>query len=251
MDTARAAFHPNPTLDRDGQIRMQYRVARTARFQDPVGRPPHQQEESVIAGVDQAFVDDDVVSAVVAMREGEVIERVTARRPIRMPYVPGLLSFREGEAVVAALAELEITPDVLICDGNGRIHPRQAGLATHLGVLFDVPSVGVAKALLCGRIPGSVDEPMEQGRRERIEADENVSPVRNGDRDWPTVGMVYQSRQFADTEDRHVNPIYVSPGHRVSAGTAVDIVAETCEGYKLPEPIRLADSLAAQGKGKD
>lgn len=251
MELVRPALRPDPSLDREGQKRIQFRVARTARFEDCGRWSSIEADETVVAGVDQAFVDDDVVSAVVAMRAGEVIEQVTARRPIRMPYVPGLLSFREGEAIVAALAELAVTPRVLIVDGNGRIHPRQAGLATHLGVLFDVPAVGVAKNLLCGRVRATIDEPMRQGTREPIEADEKVSRVSTDDPDWPTIGAIYQSRQFADTARRYVNPIYVSPGHRVSAGTAINIVAETCEGYKLPEPVRLADTAAAQDKGKN
>lgn len=250
MEIVRSELRPDPSLDRHAQVEIQLRVARNAQFADSGRRPAHSQD-SVVAGVDQAFTENEVVSAVVAMDNGEVIERATARRPLRMPYVPGLLCFREGEAVVAALTELDVTPHVLICDGNGRIHPRQAGLATHVGVLFDIPVVGVAKNLLCGQVSSVLDEPWRQGRREPVTADEAISRVSRGDQDWPTIGFVYQSRQFEDPHRHHVNPIYVSPGHRVGADSAVDIVERTCEGYKLPEPIRLADTAADQAKGKD
>lgn len=251
MEPVRPELRPDPTLDRNAQLEIQYRVARNAQFADCDEVPDRTRDDIVVAGIDQAFGNKAVISAVVAMRCGEVIERATARRPLRMPYVPGLLCFREGEAVVAALAKLEVSPDILLCDGNGRIHQRQAGLATHLGVLFDIPAVGVAKSLLCGRVSTTVDEPMRQGRREPIEADEAVSQVTTEDADWPTIGFVYQSRQFENPDRQHVNPVYVSPGQRVSAETAVEIAELTCNGYKLPEPIRHADTIAAQVKGKD
>jgi deoxyribonuclease V len=251
MEVVRSELHPDPTLDRDEQLHIQRQVALRAQFAGGGSVLGRDQENLVVVGVDQAFDDGDVISAAVAMANGEIIERSTARRPLRMPYVPGLLCFREGEAVVAALTELEKTPDVLMCDGNGRIHPRQAGLATHLGVLFDLPTVGVAKNFLCGRRTSSLEEPFEEGRYEPILADEEILDVWSNDADWPTIGFVYQSRQFDNPERHHVNPVYVSPGHRVSARTAVDLVGRFCDGYKLPEPIRLADSAATEAKGKD
>lgn len=250
MELVRSELRPDPALERHAQIEIQLRVARNAQFADS-GEEPTREQDFVVAGVDQAFTDDEVVSAVVAMEDGEVIERVTARRPLRMPYVPGLLCFREGEAVVAALLELDVSPHVLLCDGNGRIHPRQAGLATHLGVLFETPAVGVAKNLLCGRVSSVLDEPLQQGSREPIAADETISHVSTDDEEWPTIGFVYQSRQFENLHRHHVNPVYVSPGHRVGATSAVGIVERSCDGYKLPEPIRLADTAAEQAKGKD
>jgi len=195
----------------------------------------------VVAGVDQAFLDDRGLSAVVALRDGEVIERVHATAPLEIDYVPGLLSFREGEAILRAFERLSVAPDLAVFDGSGRIHFRQAGLATHIGVTLDLPAVGVAKNLLCGQPTESV-EGLPEGARVPVESDANVDAP-----DGTVIGYAYQSRQY-DSPDRHVNPLYVSPGHRVSAETTVDLVERCCAGYKLPEPTRLADGYADEVK---
>jgi len=200
-------------------------------------------EPPVVAGVDQAFVGDRAVSAVVASRGGDVIERVHAVAPTEIPYIPGLLSFREGGAVLAAFEALSVDPDLAVVDGSGRIHFRQAGIATHVGVTLDVPAVGVAKSLLCGRPRESLDDPLPEGRRVPIVADDSVTAPRS-----TVVGHAYQSRQYPNPETRHVNPLYVSPGHRVGAETATDVVARLCAGYKLPEPTRRADAYADEVK---
>ncbi len=200
-------------------------------------------DRPLVAGVDQSFLGDDrAVSAVVVFRGGEVVERVHAVTDLSIPYIPGLLSFREGGSIVAAFERLSARPDLALFDGSGRIHFRQAGLATHLGVLFDLPSVGVAKSLLCGRPRASVDG-RPQGWRTPIEADDDV------DVDAGTViGYAFQSRQY--DSNPVVNPLYVSPGHRLRADTAVDLVARLCGGYKLPEPTRAADAYAAEVKSE-
>jgi len=195
----------------------------------------------LVAGVDQAFLDDSAISAVVVMQGGTVIERTHAVTALSTPYIPGLLSFREGESIVAALETLDCEPDLVCFDGSGRIHYRQAGLATHMGVVFDVPAIGIAKRLLCGTPRKPVDN-RPAGWRIPIEATSRV--------DCPpetVIGYAYQSRQY-DSSTRHINPLYVSPGHRLSAETAVDIVARLCGEYKLPEPTRLADSYADECK---
>lgn len=197
-------------------------------------------EQPIVAGVDQAFPDDDhAASAVVAMRGGTVIEQVTAVEPVDIPYIPGLLAFREGGSIVSALESLSVDPDLLLVDGSGRIHYRQAGLATHIGVLFDLPAVGVAKSLLCGRPTGATNG-LEEGERVPIEADDEVTAP-----EGTTIGYAVQTRQF-DSPNRSINPVYVSPGHRVDASTASDIALASCAGYKLPEPIRRADALAGE-----
>ena len=201
---------------------------------DDSGDPP------LVAGVDQAFTDEQTVSAVVVCRGSTVVERVHAAEPTAIPYIPGLLSFREGGPILSALAELETDPDLYLFDGSGRIHFRGAGLATHLGVTLDAPAVGVAKSLLCGRLDAGTDgRPV--GWREPVTADADCKLP-----DGTVLGYAYQSRQY---ERRPiVNPVYVSPGHRVGPETAVELVARTCAGYKLPKPIRLADSLADEAK---
>jgi deoxyribonuclease V len=197
-----------------------------------------------VVGVDQAFLTDRdgdrpdaAVSAAVALRDGSVIEYASATTPLSIPYVPGLLAFREGEPILAALDALDADPDLLVCDGSGRIHFREAGLATHVGVLRDVPSVGVAKSLLCGE-PDESTEERPEGWRTPIRADDAVTTAEPG----TVIGHAFQSRQYPNS--KRVNPLYVSPGHRVSAETAVEFVAALCAGYKLPEPTRLADAYA-------
>ena len=197
----------------------------------------------LVAGVDQAFLDDRAVSVVVVSRGGRVVERAHAVTDLEIPYIPGLLAFREGGPILAAFAELDAEPDLAVFDGSGRIHFRQAGLATHIGVTLDVPSVGVAKGLLCG----TPDEDLD-GRPARwrtpIRADADVENADPG----TVIGHAFQSRQYDSRPI--VNPIYVSPGHRVSVGTATDLVERLCDGYKLPEPTRRADAYADEVKRK-
>lgn len=252
MRPARPEFIPDPTLSREEMETLQRDIADVAVFADDVGFDPEAAcsgptlsapdagDAPLVAGVDQAFLDDRAVSAVVVSRGGEVVERAYAVSPLSIPYIPGLLSFREGGPIVDALDELESEPDVVLFDGSGRIHFRQAGLATHMGVVFDVPSVGVAKSLLCGRPREDVDGRPE-GWRTPIEADGRVDAPSG-----TVVGYAFQSRQYESSQK--INPLYVSPGHRVSAETAVDIVAACGSGYKLPEPTRRADAYADEVK---
>ncbi|MFB6218422.1 MAG: endonuclease V [Halobacteriaceae archaeon] len=252
-------LHPDPGLDRDGMEDLQREVAAAAVFADEFAFAPGAvaiddpieagqatlggDGGPVVVGIDQAFSDEAAVSAAVAVRGGRVVERAAGRAPLEMEYVPGLLSFREAPAVLDALGNLSVEPDLLVVDGSGRIHFRQAGIATHVGVLRDVPAVGVAKNLLCGTPRQSLEDPLPEGERVAIEADDSVEATNEGG-EWPVVGYAYQSRQYPDPERRHVNPLYVSPGHRVGATTAVALVAALAAGYKLPEPTRLADAYA-------
>ena len=271
MEPVRPDLLPDPSLAREEMASLQETVAADAEFADrlafepaaltqPTGsladatgstqstltadtpgnaNDPH--EPPIIAGVDQAFIDDTAISAIIALQDGEILERTHAVTELSVPYIPGLLSFREGEAIVEAFATLDCEPDLACFDGSGRIHFRQAGLATHMGVVFDLPAVGIAKNLLCGT-PREPVEDRPQGWRTPIESTDAV--------DCPpgtTIGYAYQSRQY-DSGSRHINPLYVSPGHRVSAATAVGLVAALGGGYKLPEPTRLADSYADEVK---
>ncbi|WP_255148671.1 endonuclease V [Halorarius halobius] len=242
----RERFRPDPSLSRDEMESLQREVAREALFADELDATPAEvgRGDALVAGVDQAFLTSDdperAVSAVVVLRGDEVVERVHAVTDLSIPYVPGLLSFREGGPILAALDELDADPDVLLFDGSGRIHFRQAGLATHVGVIRDTPAVGVAKSLLCGEPRSSVDT-LSQGARVAIETDDSMDAP-----DGEVVGYAYQSRQYPNS--RRVNPLYVSPGHRVSADTAVEFVAACGGDYKLPEPTRLADAYADEVK---
>jgi len=137
---------------------------------------------------------------------------------------------------LAAYEKLSVSPAVLVIDGSGRIHFREAGIATHIGVLLDAPSIGVAKNLLCGQPEHSRDEKLPVGRRVPIRADNTVETAETG----ALIGYAFQSKQYDG--NRKVNPLYVSAGHRVSGGTAVDLVERLGGEYKLPEPTRRADA---------
>jgi deoxyribonuclease V len=240
MDVVHPEFVPDPGASREAMETQQREVAAAATFVDDfafdparVGRP----DGPLVAGVDQAFLDDRAVSAVVCVRGETVVERTFAVTPLEIPYVPGLLSFREGGPIVDALSGLESVPDLVLFDGSGRIHFREAGLATHMGVVFDVPAVGVAKNLLCGTPDGDVDS-LPEGERVPVVADADVTA-----RDGEVIGYAVQSRQY-DSGSQSINPLWVSPGHRVSASTAADVVLGSTAGYKLPEPTRRADAHA-------
>jgi deoxyribonuclease V len=253
-------YLPDAALSREEMEALQHDLAADASFEDhidfdpadaAISETPDEQaplgagDAPVVVGVDQAFLDEESVSAAVAIRDGAVVERAAGRAPLEIPYIPGLLSFREGSAIVDAVESLSVDPDVLVLDGSGRIHFRQAGIATHVGVLFDVPAVGVAKNLLCGTPELPLDDPLPQGARVAIGADDSMDAPPG-----TVVGYAFQSRQYPNPEKRHVNPLYVSPGHRVNAETAVDIVNAACTGYKLPEPTRLADAYADELKSE-
>ncbi|ELY95817.1 endonuclease V [Natrialba taiwanensis] len=250
---------PDPELDRAAMESLQREIADVAVFTDEFtfdsesltnplaasaaadGDPP------TVVGIDQSFLtneagdQDRALSAVIAVRGGEVIERVAAVTELETPYIPGLLSFREGGAILAALAELSVEPDLFLFDGSGRIHFRQAGIATHIGVVRDVPSVGVAKSLLCGT-PCEETADLQTGTRVGIEANAKVDAP-----EGTLLGYAVQTRQY-DSPNRYINPLYVSPGHRVGPETAADIALALASSYKLPEPVRLADSYATEAK---
>jgi len=275
MEVVSPEFVPDASLSREDMAALQREIAETAVFADdlPVdsaricgdgdpetatddeqtnlGAVADESDETanvdppLVAGVDQSFVDDHAVSAVVLLQGGEVVERVHAVEPAEIPYIPGLLSFREGTAILSAFDLLSRDPDIAVLDGSGRIHFREAGIATHVGVTLDLPTVGVAKSLLCGTPRESLDRKLPAGARVAVEADAEVETAKAGTH----IGDAVQTRQF-ENSDRYVNPLIVSPGHRVSAETASDIALGCAAGYKLPEPTRLADSYADDVKAE-
>jgi deoxyribonuclease V len=275
MTVVRSEFVPDASLSREDMAALQREIAETAVFADDLsidsaricgdvdpetatddeqtnlGAVADNDEQTgnvdppLVAGVDQSFVDDHAVSAVVLLQGGEVVERVHAVEPAEIPYIPGLLSFREGTAIHSAFDLLSRDPDIAVLDGSGRIHFREAGIATHVGVTLDLPTVGVAKSLLCGTPRESLDRKLPTGARVAIEADADVETAGPGTH----VGDAVQTRQF-ENSDRYVNPLIVSPGHRVSADTASDVALGCAAGYKLPEPTRLADSYADDVKAE-
>ena len=239
MDVARPDFLPDPSLDRAGMIAQQREIATAASFQSDDRLVDADPADLTVAGVDQAFTDEHVVSAAVVLQDGAVVDEAIAREPQAFPYIPGLLAFREAGAVVSACTALEVEPDVLLVDGNGRLHYRQAGLATHVGVALDAVTVGVAKRQLCGYLCDPPASPFSAGTRVPIVAGSEVD-ADPGSR----LGFAVQSRQWDRPES--IRPIYASPGHRVGPAAAADIALGTCTGYKLPEPIRAADRAASR-----
>jgi deoxyribonuclease V len=184
-----------------------------------------------VAGVDVGFPGGGDVTraaiAVLSFPELQVVEIAQAEIPTTFPYIPGLLSFRETPAVLAAFERLTARPDLLVVDGQGYAHRRRFGIACHLGVLLDIPSIGSAKSLLVGR-PGPLAE--ERGATAPMIDRREV------------VGMAVRTRQ-------RVNPVYVSIGHRIDLPTAVRYILDCCTRYRLPEPQRHAH-LAASGTGR-
>jgi deoxyribonuclease V len=172
--------------------------------------------------------DSTLFAAVVVLEypsAKEVLSR-TAEGEATFPYIPGLLSFREAPLLLRVFQELPVTPDIVIFDGQGLAHPRCFGLACHVGLFLDVPSVGCAKS----RLIGEHDEPAAKRG--------SFAPLTyNG----KTVGAVVRTRD-------NVKPVYISPGHKVDVESAVRVILKTCRGYRLPEPTRLAHLLSQKAK---
>lgn len=181
---------------------------------------------TLVAGLDVTYADetDRLVAAAVILRLPDlaVVEQSwTSARP-RFPYVPGLFAFREIPPLLDVLATVEAIPDVVVCDGYGRAHPRRFGLASHLGVLLDCPVVGVAKSLFVG---GAEPPPAARGSWSDLVDDGEV------------VGRALRTQNG-------VRPVYVSVGHRVDLPSATELVLRVSPRYRVPEPIRHADRLS-------
>jgi deoxyribonuclease V len=193
-----------------------------------IGRPA--KDLRLIAGVDAAFSSDGgcAFGGVVVwdLESACAVESHAAEAEIPMPYVPGLLSFRELPALLSALRGLSRKPDAVMCDGQGIAHPRRLGLASHLGVIAEVPAVGCAKSRLCGdhSEPGPL-----RGDRAPL--------MMNGER----IGTVLRTRD-------HTKPLYVSIGHKMDLTTAEELVLRCGAGCRLPEPVRQAHRLVADRK---
>lgn len=200
------------------QERLRGRVSRR-RFRGPV---------HYVAGVDISVKHNQARAAIIVLRfpELEVVDVALAEDAVPFPYVPGLLSFREIPSILLAAKKIETSPDLLLIDGQGIAHPRRFGLASHLGVLLDKPTIGCAKS----RYIGTHDEPYH-------EAASYTDLVDNGE----LIGAVLRTRD-------NVKPLYISVGHKIDLPTALDLVLECCKGYRLPEPTRLAHQAAGGRK---
>ena len=205
-------------------IEIQRRLASTVRHEPICPSVRH------VAGVDMALSPDDrqCVAGVVLwdVREARVVEEHTAVRSLVFPYVPGLLSFREAPAVLAALRKLKRDPDVVICDGHGIAHPRRFGIACHVGVILGLPTLGCAKSRLTGehKEPGG-----KRGARAAL--------THRGER----IGTVLRTRDG-------VKPVYISTGNLVDLPSAERLALRCGDGFRIPAPIRLADHLVSRAR---
>jgi len=186
---------------------------------------PLRRKIKTIAGADVSFErrGDRLFAAIAVMDlpSLEPVEYSIAEGNAEFPYIPGLLSFREAPIVARAYEKLSRKPDVLMCDGQGVAHPRGLGLASHLGLLFDVPSIGCAKSRLCGT-HGEIGP--EVG---------DYAPLKLNGR---TVGAVLRTRE-------RVKPVYVSVGHKINLRGAIRLTLQCGAGYRIPEPTRAAHHL--------
>lgn len=213
--------HPWPVTVEEAiaiQERLRYQVISSDQLKQPV---------QYVAGVDMGFESNGTISraavAVLSFPDLQVVETSLAYRPTSFPYIPGFLSFREIPAVLDALEKIQITPDIILCDGQGIAHPRRLGIASHLGVILDMPTIGVAKSLLIGK---HEQLPDTKGSWQPL--------IHKGE----TIGAVLRTRQG-------IKPVYVSIGHQISLTTAIDYVLSCTPKYRLPETTRIADKLAS------
>ena len=184
-------------------------------------------EVKLVAGIDMSLTDDKAHAAVVILRYPDLapVEGVTADAPLVFPYVPGLLSFREGPAILAAHAKLQHQPDLYVFDGQGIAHPRGMGIAAQMGLWLERPTIGVGKSKLYGKFE-------EPGPNAGDMAD-LIDP-----RTKQVIGAVLRSRERS-------NPLFISPGHLIDVAHAVQFVRACLRGYRLPEPTRWAHKFAA------
>jgi deoxyribonuclease V len=180
----------------------------------------------LVAGVDVSVKEERSQAAVVVATypDFRVVETVLARRPTPFPYIPGLLSFREGPVLEEAFGKLRAEPDVFLFDGMGIAHPRRIGIASHMGLWLRRPTIGCGKTLLCGRYKNLGEE---KGSAAPL--------VDKGE----TIGVALRTRTGK-------NPMFISPGHMADIPTAAELVLRCSPKFRLPEPIRLAHNAAGR-----
>lgn len=217
-----------PPIPHRWRLTPRQAVAVQRRLAARVSESPSLGPVRLVAGLDAAYSPrEDLCFAAAVVWDVEtqrVVEQAVAWHKVRFPYIPGLLSFREAPALLAALRKLRHTPDVLLCDGQGRAHPRRFGIACHLGVICDMPAIGCAKSVLVGTHESPA---LRRGAR---------APLREGDE---ILGAVLRTQTG-------VRPVFVSVGHRVDLPTCVRVVLACATRFRVPEPIRLADQLVGR-----
>jgi deoxyribonuclease V len=209
-------------LEPSEAIALQRELAQRIVVEDHVG------EVRYVAGVDMAINEEnDMARAAVVVLTFpglEIVERRVYEEPIRMPYIPGLLSFREAPCVLGAYQRLHIRPDLVMVDGHGIAHPRRIGIASHLGLWLQTPTIGCGKSIFVGHYD------------KNALGEEAGSYVPLIDKD-EIIGAMVRTRS-------RVNPMIISPGHLISLQTSIRYVLACSKGYRLPEPTRQADKLS-------
>lgn len=182
---------------------------------------------TLIGGTDAGFEDEGKTTraaiVILTYPDFDVVEYHVARLKTEFPYIPGYLSFREYPALLSAWEQVEHKPDLLLVDGQGVAHPRRLGIASHLGLLLDMPTIGVAKKRLCGHY-----NPLPKVAGQ-------MTPLTDKQQQ---IGWVLQSKN-------NCNPLFISSGHRISQASALNWVNLCLRGYRLPEPTRWADAVAS------
>ena len=200
---------------------------------------PFKKEPQLIAGLDCAFSKDGerILAVVVVLRlpQFEIAETVSASQKVNFPYIPGLLSFREAPVCLAAVEKLQRQPDIFIIDGQGIAHPRRLGLAAHLGLFLDQPTIGCAKS----RLTGTYEEPLlEKGAYSLLKDEKRKQSI-----EPEVIGAVVRTRT-------NVKPVFVSVGHKCLLEDAIRVVLDCSLKYRLPEPTRLAHQAVSRLKLK-
>jgi deoxyribonuclease V len=193
-------------------------------------RPPRTRLKTVAAGDVAYGRGDDMTYAAFLLftyPDLTLLESAAAKGRASFPYIPGLLTFREAPILLKAFSRLKARPDLILIDGQGIAHPRFMGIAAHIGLILNLPTIGCAKS----RLIGKHEEPaLDRGK---------TAPLMIGGR---TTGMVLRTRAG-------VKPVYVSPGHKIDMETSVEIVLSACRGYRIPEPLRQAHIFVNQLRG--
>jgi len=189
---------------------------------------PLRKSPEYVAGVDAAFFEDKIIGVACLYRYPEIIliEEAYSLTEGSFPYIPGFLSFREGPAIIKAMSSLKIKPHVILFDGQGIAHPKGLGIASHIGVLLDIPTIGCAKSRLVGnyREPG-----LKKWSRSSLRYNGKI------------IGVVLRTKD-------NVKPVFVSPGHRINLKNSIKIVCGCTSIYRIPEPLRRADFISKKIK---
>lgn len=189
---------------------------------------PLRKSPEYIAGVDAAFFKDKIIGVACLYRYPEIIliEEAYSLTEVSFPYIPGFLSFREGLAIIKAMSSLKIKPHVILFDDQGIAHPKGLGIAAHIGVLIDIPTIGCAKSRLVGnyREPG-----LKKGSWSSLRYNGKI------------IGVVLRTKD-------NVRPVFVSPGHRIDLKNSIKIILGCTSTYRIPEPLRRADFISKKIK---